>query len=426
MSEQEKKDDVQEREKTRQAWAAMRFDTQAIRAGEDPYPETSHGLRTPIYATKSYTYATLSELLQNHYFYSRTENPTLYALDEKLAVLHGGEATISVASGMAAVHLACSSVLQERLERIRPEKIKKYYPQSTPDAIPNMITHLNQYTGSYRLFTNLYCQLGIQTKRVDLTDLNALEKAIDENTKLLFFETPANPTVDVIDIEACAALIHEVGGKLIVDNTWASPALQRPLDLGADLVVESLTKYINGHGDVLGGAIIGEKNHIRNIRYFWQELQGQVLSPFNAWLILRGMRTLGIRMERHSRNAMEISRYLENHPKVSKVMYPGLESHPGHEIAKKQMKHFGGMIGFEVSNEEDCKKLMENFKLIKVGVSLGDSTSLIQFTPFMTGIDLASWEKRSMNIPPTHFRFSVGLEDPEDIIEDFDQALSKI
>lgn len=414
------------REENRKRWAKMKFDTQALRAGEDPYPETPYSLRPPIYATKSYTYSTLSELLQNNFFYSRTENPTLYALDEKLATLHKGESAISVASGMAAINLACSSVLQERLERIRSEKVRKYYPQTNPEVIPNIISHKNQYTGSYRLFRNLYSQMGIATKNVDLTDLNALKKAIDENTKLVFFETPANPTVDVIDIRRCAELIHEGGGKLIVDNTWASPALQRPLELGADLVIESLTKYINGHGDCLGGAIIGKKNQMRNIRYFWQELQGPVLSPFNAWLILRGVRTLSMRMERHSANAIKISRYLEKHPKISKVVYPGLESHPGYEIAKEQMIEFGGMVGFELNTEEECKKLMDSFQLIKVGVSLGDTTSLIQYTPFMTGIDLASWERKAMQIPSTHFRFSVGLEDADDIIDDLDQALSKL
>jgi len=422
----EERDYSREREENKKKWEKMRFETQILRAGEDPYPETSHSLRPPIYATKSYTYSSLSELLQNHFFYSRTENPTLYALDEKLATLHKGEFAISVASGMGAIHLACSSILQERIERMRPEKIKKYYPQSNPDKKPNIISHKNQYTGSYRLFTNLYCQMGIETKKVDLTDLKNLEKAIDEYTKMVFFETPANPTVDIIDIEGCSKLIHEVGGKLVVDNTWASPALQRPLEFGADVVVESLTKYINGHGDCLGGAIIGEKNQIRNIRYFWQELQGQVMSPFNAWLILRGIKTLNMRMKWHSSNALKVSQYLEKHPKVSKVVYPGLESHPGHEIAKHQMHDYSGMIGFELDDQDDCKKLMELFKLIKVGVSLGDTTSLIQFTPFMTGIDLASWERKTMEIPSTHFRFSVGLENADDIIDDLDQALSKL
>ncbi|MFX0037196.1 MAG: trans-sulfuration enzyme family protein, partial [Candidatus Hermodarchaeota archaeon] len=182
----------------------------------------------------------------------------------------------------------------------------------------------------------------------------------------------------------------------------------------------------NGHGDCLGGAIIGPKNEILNIRYFWQETQGQVLSPFNAWLILRGIRTLSLRMMRHSSNAMKLANYLENHPKIVNVRYPGLNSHPDHKIAKQQMKDFGGMIGFELKSVEASNKFMELLKLIKVGVSLGDLTSLIEYTSLMTGFDLAPWELKSMNISKTHFRFSVGLEDPADLIEDLDQALIQI
>ncbi|MFX1302911.1 MAG: trans-sulfuration enzyme family protein [Promethearchaeota archaeon] len=410
----------------RDKWDKLKFDTQLIRAGEDPYPETSHSLRTPIYAAKSYTYSSLSELSKNHYYYSRTENPTLYALDNKLATLHRGESAISVASGMGAVHLACSSVLQQRIERVRPDKIKKLLPQSKPEDVPNIIIHINQYTGIYRLLTKIYPQMGIEFKRVNLCNISEVKKEIDNNTKLIFFESPANPTIDIIDIKACADLIHEVGGKCIVDNTLASPALQRPLELGADLVVESLTKYINGHGDCLGGAIIGPKNEIQNIRYFWQETQGQVLSPFNAWLILRGIRTLSLRMSRHSLNAVKLAKFLRDHPKVVNVIYPGLRSHPGYEIAKKQMKDFGGMMGFELKTVEECNKFIELLKIIKVGVSLGDLTSLIEYTSVMTGFDLASWELKSMNISNTHFRFSVGLEDPEDLITDLDQALKQI
>jgi len=410
----------------RELWDKMSFDTQILRAGEDPYPETSHSIRPPIYATKSYTFKTFDEMLKDRYFYSRTENPTLFALDQKLATLHRGEKAISVASGMAAVHLACMSVLQKRVERVKPEKLKELLPQNNPEKIPNMIIHRNQYTGSYRLFTKIYPQMGIDFKRINMCNIDEVKNAIDDQTKLIYVETPANPTNDIIDIQSCADLIHEVGGKCVVDNTWASPALQRPLEIGADLVIESLTKYINGHGDCLGGAVIGPENDIRNIRYFWGETQGPVMSPFNAWLILRGIRTLNMRMERHCSNAMKIARYLNEHPKVREVIYPGLEGHPGHELAKKQMKGFGGMVDFELETEEMSNKFINLLKLIKVGVSLGDTTSLIEFTGLMTGIDLARWERRSMNISKTHFRFSVGLEDPDDLILDFEQALNQL
>jgi len=426
VDEKKKKTKGQIDEELKQKWKRLEFDTQSISAGEDPYPETSHSLRTPLYATKSYVYNSLSELLEHRYYYSRTENPTVYALDKKLATLHNGESGLSVASGMAAIHLSCMSVLQERVERMRPKKIKKLYPQNNPEKIPNMIIHKNQYTGSFRLFTKIYPQMGIETRRVDLTNLNEVEAAIDDHTKLLFIETPANPTVDIIDIKSCAELIHKYEGQCIVDNTWASPALQKPLDLGADIAVESLTKYINGHGDCLGGAIIGPKNQLRDIRYYWLETQGAVLSPFNAWLILRGVRTLGLRMEKHSSNAMEIANFLDKHDKIKEVVYPGLISHPHHILAKNQMKNFGGMIGFELHSVNESNRFIELLRQIKVGVSLGDTTSLIEYTSLMTGIDLASWEKRSMNISDTHFRLSVGLENPTDLINDLEQALNQL
>ncbi|NVM16826.1 MAG: aminotransferase class I/II-fold pyridoxal phosphate-dependent enzyme [Candidatus Lokiarchaeota archaeon] len=427
MSDDKRKRTLDQKNKElREKWDKLHFDSQQGRAGEDPYPTASGSLRTPLYATKSYAYSSLTELLKNHYNYSRTENPTLYALDQKLATLHGGEAAVSVASGMAAVHLACSSILQQRVERIRPKKIRSLLPQNNPENIPNIIIHNNQYTGVYRLLTKIYSQLGIMTKIVDMRKLSELKDAIDENTKAVFVETPSNPNLDVLDIQGCADLIHEIDGKCIVDNTFASPALQKPLSLGADLVVESLTKYVNGHGDTLGGVIIGPKNELQNIRYFWLETQGAVMHPFSAWLILRGCRTLSLRMERHCSNAMKSAQFLESHPKVAKVIYPGLESHPNHALAKKQMRGFGGMIGFELETIEECYKFIDLLKLIKVGVSLGDTTSLIEYTSVMTGIDLASWEKRRMKMSDTHFRFSVGLEDSDDIIQDLEQALEQI
>ncbi|MBY9021337.1 MAG: PLP-dependent transferase [Candidatus Lokiarchaeota archaeon] len=410
----------------REKWDKLHFDSQQGRAGEDPYPTTSGSLRIPIYATKSFAYSSLTELLKNHYNYSRTENPTLYALDQKLATLHGGESAVSVASGMAAVHLACSSVLQQRIERAKPKKLKTLLPQTNPDQIPNVIIHNNQYTGVYRLLTKIYSQIGVMTKIVDLRNLTELKSAIDENTKLVFVETPSNPNLDILDIQGCADLIHEVNGKCIVDNTFASPALQKPFNYGADLVVESLTKYVNGHGDTLGGVIIGPKTELQNIRYFWLETQGAVMHPFSAWLILRGCRTLSLRMERHCSNAMKIAQFLESHPKVAKVIYPGLKSHPNHALAKKQMSNFGGMIGFELKSIDECYKFIDLLKLIKVGVSLGDTTSLIEYTSVMTGIDLASWEKRRMRMSDTHFRFSIGLEDPDDLINDLEQAFQQI
>jgi len=417
---------MEKTKKNMERWAKMNFDTQLVHAGEYPYPESSFSLRTPIYATKSFAYNSLSELLKNFYNYSRTENPTLDALNQKLATLHKGESAVTVASGMGAIHLACQSVVQQRLERKKPEKLRALLPQKNPDVIPKVIMHKNQYTGVYRLLTKIYPQIGINFDIVDLRDLEQLKNAVDEDTKLVIFESPSNPSLDVIDIKACADIIHKTGGKCIVDNTFASPALQRPLEFGVDFVVESLTKYINGHGDCLGGAIIGPKIDIQNINYFWLETQGQVLSPFNAWLILRGLKTLSLRMTKHSSNALKIAKFLEKHPKVVKVYYPGLLSHPGHEIAKKQMSAYGGMIGFELETVENSYKFIDLLKLIKVGVSLGDTTSLIEYTSIMTGIDLANWERKNMEMSDTHFRFSVGIEDSDDLINDLNQALNQL
>lgn len=418
--------DVKEDERNRKKWDSWRFETQLMRAGEEPYPETSHSLRVPIYATKSYTFPTLDALMQDRYYYSRTENPTRFALDYKLATLHGGDACVSVASGMAAIHQAASSVLQTKTEHLKPKKGKKLLPQSHPEDIPNIVIHNNQYTGTHRLFNNLYPQMGIECRRVNMEDLSEVRSAVDENTKLIFAETPVNPNVHMLDIQALSDIIHEVGGVNIVDNTWASPSITKPMEFGADIVVESLTKYINGHGDVVAGAIIGDKNRIRNIRYYWNETQGAVLSPFDSYLVLRGVKTLDLRMKKHSENAMKVAKAMEKHKDVVKVTYPGLKSHPQYELAQKQMKLNGGMVGLELASEEASLKFIDNLDLIKIGVSLGDTTSLIEYTAFMTGVDLSLWERKSMQISKTHFRLSVGLEDARDLIKDLKNALASI
>lgn len=407
----------------RKLWEEMDFETQLLRAGEDPFPYTPYSIRPPIVAAKSYVYDNLTQMMQNHYYYSRTENPTLYSLDQKLATLHGGEMAVSVASGMSAVHLACSCVLQTRIERVSDKKMQTLMPQSHPTQIPNMIVHTDLYTGTYRLFTKIYPQMGIEVRRVDMRNLEYVKKAIDPNTKLIFAETPANPSIDILDIQGLADLAHKNKSKLIIDNTFATPALQKPFKWGADLVIESLTKYINGHGDCLGGSIIGPESIIRDIRYFWLETMGSVLSPFNAWLILRGIRTLALRMRHHSASAMKLAQFLEEHSKIRNVSYPGLPSHPGYDIAKRQMLDFGGMISFELDTEQNALKFVDRLKLIKVGVSLGDTTSLLELTPVMTGIDMSRKELDSMRISSSHCRLSVGLESFDDLQADLEQAL---
>ncbi len=273
---------------------------------------------------------------------------------------------------MAAIHQAASSVLQTKTEHLKPKQAKKILPQFDPDKTPNIIIHNNQYTGTHRLFNNLYPQMGIECRRVNMEDLSAVKAAIDENTKLVFSETPVNPNVHVLDIQAISDLIHEVGGVSIVDNTWASPSITKPLEFGADIVVESLTKYINGHGDVVAGAIIGDKNRIRDIRYYWNETQGAVLSPFDSYLVLRGVKTLDLRMRKHSENALKVAKAMEKHKEVASVTYPGLKSYPQYELAQKQMKLNGGMVGIELESEEACMKFIDNLDIIKIGVSLGE------------------------------------------------------
>ena len=246
---------------------------------------------------------------------------------------------------------------------------------------------------------------------------------ITDKTKFLFVETPSNPNLFIGDIETLSKIAKENEIPLIVDNTIATPALQQPVKLGADIIVHSGTKYLSGNSTCISGVVAGSKEYIDDVKANEYRNIGPSISPFNSWLLLLGVETLSLRMRKHNENAQAVAEFLENHSKVVSVNYPGLKSHPQYELAKKQMKGFGGMIGFELKTIEECYKFIDLLKLIKVGVSLGDTTSLIEYTSVMTGIDLASWEKRRMNMSDTHFRFSIGLEHPDDIIKDLEQAL---
>jgi methionine-gamma-lyase len=380
------------------------FNTKAVHSGESPDPAT-RAHRIPIYQTSTFVYETIDKLVSGKYFYTRTSNPTIAALEEKVATLECGELAIATASGMAAISMAILSNLKKD---------------------DNILCSAIVYGGTHDLLAKTLPPIGFKTEFVDFTNLSEVDKAIKKlRPRVVYFESPTNPTLRVIDIEAVSKMVREAGAVSIFDNTFASPYLQQPLRLGVDILAASATKYLNGHGDTLGGIIVGKKPYILNTRFIWAENLGPTISPFNAWLILRGIRTLGPRMRTHCENAMKVAQFLEKHPKVKKVNYPGLASHPQHDLAKKQMKLFGAMLSFEVANSAAAQKVLNNLKLCALGVSLGDTDSLVEWPAYMTHLNVSKQERLKVGVPDELIRLSVGLEDPEDIIADLDQALAK-
>jgi methionine-gamma-lyase len=343
------------------------------------------------------------------YIYSRMSNPTVDLFQEKMALLEEGESALATASGMAAI----SSVA---LTLAKPGD--------------NFVACSTLYGGTFALFGRHLDDFHISSRLLspsECCDEGLLRSRIDTNTRFLFAETPSNPTLDIIDIALWGRVAHDSHIPLVVDNTFASPYLQNPLLLGADIVVHSATKYLCGHGDAVGGVIVGKQGDIDTIRNSHVRHFGPILSPFNAWLFMRGLKTLALRMEKHSDNAMAIAHYLENHPKVLRAYYPGLSSHPGHETAKKQMKKFGGMIAFEIRGGIDSgKRLMDSLQLCILAVSLGDCETLIQHPASMTHSTYSAQERKIAGISDGLIRLSVGIEAAGDIIADIDQALKHI
>jgi methionine-gamma-lyase len=292
----------------------------------------------------------------------------------------------------------------------------------------NIIVHKTLYGSSYSIVNKMLPKYHMEGKTIDLKDIELLEKTIDENTKVIYFETPCNPNLDIVDIKRVTALAKKKGVKVVIDNTFASPYFQRPLTMGADVVVHSATKYICGHGDVVGGvAVSKDAEYIQYLKFEYMCEFGGVMAPFNAWLLLRGLKTLGVRMREHERNAMKVAKFLEAHPKVEKVMYPGLESFPGYQVAKEQMDGFGAMISFEVKGGlEESKKVVNSVKLLKIAVSLGDCESLIEHPAAMTHRGYPKEKLEEFGFSESLIRISVGLENPEDIIGDLEQALKLI
>lgn len=389
------------------------FSTRQIHVGK--FKNSAGALCDPIYQTSTFAFDSVEQGgarfagTEAGYVYSRPANPSTNSVEAKIASLENGEEAMATASGMGAITATLYRSVVAGDEIIADETL---------------------YGCTFAFLSKEITQLGVKTKFVDLNEPGALKAALTEKTKVVYFETPCNPTLKVIDIQAVADEAHAFNPniRVIVDNTFCSPYLQRPLDLGADVVVHSATKYINGHGDVIAGFVVGKKAFIDDVRTVGVvHMTGAVMSPFNAFLISRGLKTLSIRMERHCANAMKLARWLETHPAVAKVYYPGLESFEGHETAKKQMSDFGGMIAIELkADRQTTAKAINKLKLCTIAVSLGDAETLVEHAASMTHSTYSPEELAEAGISEGLVRISVGLEDIEDIIADFEQAFAEL
>ena len=378
----------------------MKKDTQYIHAGSHPDPSTG-AIMTPIYQTS--TYVQEAPGVNKGFEYARSQNPTRQALEEALALIEDGAYGLAFSSGVAATDAV----------------IKLLKPGD------EVIAGSDMYGGTYRLFSKIFEKFGIVFHYVDMSDLTNIEKKISAQTKLIWVETPTNPLMNIADIEAIARISSKNKLLLCVDNTFASPALQNPLNLGADIVMHSATKYLSGHSDVIQGALIVNDKALRDELYFIQKSCGAVPGPMDCFLVLRGIKTLGIRMERHSKNGEAIATFLHSHTAVKKVYWPGFESHPGHAIAKRQMKSFGGMISFELKNDsiEAARTLLSNTKLFSLAESLGGVESLINHPASMTHASIPREERIKNGLSDTLIRLSVGIEDAGDLIDDLNHAI---
>ncbi|RMH64564.1 MAG: aminotransferase class I/II-fold pyridoxal phosphate-dependent enzyme [Calditrichaeota bacterium] len=380
--------------------------------GSGGYDKSTGSVGKPIYQTSTFAFESAragAEIFlgeREGYVYTRISNPTQEAFEKEMAFLEGGEAALAFGSGMAAISGVIMALCKNG---------------------DNVVSSDTLYGGSHQLFTETLPRWDITVKEVDGTNCKNIVKAIDEKTRLIYIETPANPTLTLIDIAECAKIAKKHGIPLVVDNTFSTPYFQQPLKLGADIVVHSATKYIGGHGDTVAGVVVGHKEFIDNLRMSILRDMGGIISPLNAWLLVRGLKTLAIRMERHQANALKVAKYLQFHPKVKSVFYPGLTTHPQHALAKKQMSGFGGMVSFEVKGGRKAgETLMNAVELITLAVSLGDVDSLIEHPGSMTHSTYAPEDLEAVGITEGLVRLSVGIEDAEDIINDLSQALAQI
>jgi len=381
----------------------MKFNTKVIHAGIEPDPTTG-AIMTPIFQTSTY----VQEGVGKHkgYEYARTQNPTRTVLEKNLAALENGVDAICFGSGLAAMDAI--------LKMLAPGD--------------ELISTNDLYGGSYRLMTKIFANYGIKFHFVDMSEPSNVLNFINENTKMIWIETPTNPMLNIVDIEAVCKQVGGKGIKVVVDNTFASPYLQNPLDLGADMVMHSATKYIGGHSDVIHGAIIVKDTEDAKKLHFIQNAAGAVPGPQDCFLVLRGIKTLHVRVQRACENAMAIAEYLVKHPKVANVYYPGFSDHPNHEVAKKQMKMFGGMVSFDLKNNtvEAADQVLSSTHLFSLAESLGGVESLIGHPATMTHASIPRVERMKVGLTDSLIRLSVGIEDIDDLIEDLDMALNSL
>lgn len=377
-----------------------KFETRAIHAGQD-FDPSNGAVMTPVYFTSTYKQDEPA-VLKDGYDYSRTKNPTRNALEMNLASIEGGKWGLCFASGMAAI-----SVLMDRL--------------SPGDHV---VAGTDLYGGTYRIFTTVFQRNGIRFTFVDTTKPEEVQAAIEDKTRYVYLETPTNPLLAVSDIRDLAKMAHEHGAQCVVDNTFATPYLQSPLELGADLVIHSMTKYIGGHSDAVGGCLMGNDEALREDLAFYQNTCGAQLGPMDSFLFMRGIKTLAVRMDRHCENAMTISKALEKNPKVDRVIYPGLESHPQHAIAKKQMRNFGGMISFELKGGvEAANAFASATKVFTLAESLGGVESLVEVPTSMTHASIPAETRHAAGLADGLVRLSVGIEHIDDLLADIEQAM---
>jgi len=379
----------------------MKFSTKAIHAGQQPDPTTG-AVMTPVYLTSTY----VQEEIGKHkgYVYSRIANPTRTALEQNIAALENGNHGIAFGSGMAAVDAI--------FRLLKP--------------CDHVIISHNVYGGTYRLAKQVLEDFRLQFDFIDTTNIKLVEQTIRQETRMIFVETPTNPTMEITDLAAISKLARRNRLISVCDNTFATPYLQQPLSNGIDIVIHSLTKYLNGHSDMLGGLVVTSENKIAERLRFIQKSVGAILSPFDAWLCLRGVKTLPVRMNQHSTNAILVARWLVKQKKVKRVLYPGLPSHPQHKLAKKQMKNFGGMISFDLGNFEKAKKFLKKVQLCSLAESLGGVETLISHPATMTHASIPREQRQKIGVTDGLVRLSVGIEDVEDIIDDLKQALKII
>src|ERR687889_838954 len=379
----------------------MGFATTAIHTGSEP-DEATGSVTVPIYQTSTYAQDALGK--NKGYEYARTQNPTRSAVERNIAALEGARFGYAFASGMAAIDATLRLI----------------------KAGEHVVVSDNTYGGTFRLFSRVLADYGIEFSYVDTTDPLNVEAALRENTRMVFVETPTNPVMMITDLKAVSDLAHAAGARVVCDNTFMSPYLQRPIEHGVDIVVHSTTKYLNGHSDSVGGAVVLNDERDAERLAFIQNAVGAILSPFDSWLVLRGTKTLAVRMEQHDATGRQVAAFLEEHPKVQKLYYPGSVSHKQHELAKRQQRGFGGMVSFDVGSLENARTVLEGCKLLTLAESLGAVESLISHPATMTHASVLPETRNRLGITDGLVRVSVGLEDTDDIIADLDQALSKI